>query len=484
MKKVIILLVAAAGIFSCSGDIISPELPGNGTEQTKPETPTTPDEPEQPEQPEQPADPTVYIASQADFDALGQSDGGEIVFRNGTYSNMVLTFKADASESKPLVIRAETPGGVIFEGTSRLIIDGKWIKVSGMEWRNPKNTEEYLILFKSGSSHCTLSDCKIDGSGNSLDAVNKTKWVNLYGSDNVVEHCSFTDKKDMGALLVVWLEEGIKPSHIIRNNYFTRPSTIMGTDGEPANEQETLRIGDSNHSMQDAACSISGNYFYQCNGEAQEIISNKCCGNTYSGNLIEDSRGSLTLRHGNECIVDGNIFLGNNIEETGGIRIIGEGHKVRNNYLEKLNSIGYKAALCIVLGQENPALAGYFQVKDAEISENTFVDCKLAMHLNYGNSSMTVPCENVSIKDNIAVARNADGSMNRNIYVVRYENTPGWPADNADGPKQAGITFSGNKFFGRFKNNHYSLTAVSSCPSFTRPDTKIQEIKSSAGIRR
>lgn len=482
-----ILLMLVSGLsFSCERPDI--DSPSSETPET-PEIPENPD-PENPDNPD-PENPTPearYIASQADFDALGDlSGGGEIIFRNGTYRDMNLKFSAGASESKPLTIRAETPGKVLFEGTSHLEIGGTYVTVSGFDWKNPRYTGEYLIKFLSGSSRCTLSDCIIDGSGNPVSADEaKTKWVNLYGTGNIVENCSLLNKNNMGALLVVWLEEGVEAGHVIRNNKFSRPATILDSNDEPANEQETIRLGDSQHSMQDAGCTVSGNWFLHCNGEMQEIVSGKSCGNTYSGNLFEESKGTLTLRHGNGCIVENNIFLGNDIESTGGVRIIGENHIVRNNYFERLNSVGYLSALCIVRGQENPALAGYFTVKNAEVSGNTFVDCNLAMHLNYGSSSMTEPCEKVSISNNTVVCRAEDGtSMSTDTYAVRYEYTPGSSASSPDARPQADMTFRDNKFFGKFKNANvvYGLTSLKTCPAFTRPDAEITAIRTSAGAR-
>ncbi|MDB4644342.1 hypothetical protein OAF59_01590 [bacterium] len=38
----------------------------------------------------------------------------------------------------------------------------------------------------------------------------------------------------------------------------------------------------------------------------------------YRRNTFESCSGQLTLRHGNECIVEGNYFLGNGISGTSG----------------------------------------------------------------------------------------------------------------------------------------------------------------------
>jgi len=94
----------------------------------------------------------------------------------------------------------------------------------------------------------------------------------------------------------------------------------------------------------------------------------------YKQSFLE-CKGMLTLRHGNGCTVDGNYFFGNGVSESGGVRIIGENHKVYNNYFENLRGTNYRAALCMVRGKENSALSEYYQVKNALVAFNTMVNC-------------------------------------------------------------------------------------------------------------
>ena len=58
--------------------------------------------------------------------------------------------------------------------------------------------------------------------------------------------------------------------------------------------------------------------------------------NTFRGNLFNESRGTLTLRHGNGSVVENNVFLGNRVDHTGGIRVINKRQTIRNNYLHGL----------------------------------------------------------------------------------------------------------------------------------------------------
>ncbi len=78
---------------------------------------------------------------------------------------------------------------------------------------------------------------------------------------------------------------------------------------------------------------VENNVFDRCDGEV-EIISNKSNGNIYRGNLFLRSRGALTLRHGDDTLVEGNVFRGDGKDFTGGIRVIN-----RNQSLSRLASM-------------------------------------------------------------------------------------------------------------------------------------------------
>ena len=243
----------------------------------------------------------------------------------------------------------------------------------------------------------------------------------------------------MGCLFVVWMEDGIVPAHTIKDNYFTRPYTHYDDAGKARNGQEALRIGTSDFSMNDASCVVTGNHFYRCHGERAEIISNKSCFNVYEGNLFEEGEGSLTLRHGNDCIVRGNYFFGGGKDGVGGVRIIGERHLVEKNVFLQLTGTGYKSALCLVRGESNAALNGYWTVKDAQVKDNLFVDCRCGIVVNYsGRDSQDTPPERVLLAGNTIV------SGKSYMIPVQVIDTPAanltWEENVIYGGTQQGIT--------------------------------------------
>ena len=329
------------------------------------------------------------------------SSGDTIVMKNGTWTNQTISINATGTQLQPVVLQAETEGKVLLNGNSKLAIGGSYIVVSGLYFLNGTLSGSAVVEFRSGkdATNCTLKNTAIVNYNPALNTVD-SKWVSIYGKSNTVDHCSFENKTNSGTLLVVWLTSGVTVNHAITNNYFGFRNSNLDVNGDELNGQEILRIGDSSTSMTTASCTVSGNFFEKCNGEI-EVISNKSCGNLYTNNLFLECKGMLTLRHGNNCTVAGNYFFGNSVSESGGVRIIGENHKVYNNYFENLKGTGYRAALCMVRGKENSALNEYFQVKNAMVAFNTMVNCSQAFSINYNSSSsLTLPPINSVIAHN------------------------------------------------------------------------------------
>ena len=162
-------------------------------------------------------------------------------------------------------------------------------------------------------------------------------------------------------------EESRENHHSIDHNYFG-PRPNLGANGG-----ETLRIGTSHFSLTNSNTVVESNYFDRCNGE-HEIISNKSCQNVFKNNTFFECSGTLTMRHGNETWVEGNVFLGNGKPSTGGIRVINEKQTVINNYGYGLKGYRFRGALVIMNGVPNSPINRYFQVDSALVRGNVFVN--------------------------------------------------------------------------------------------------------------
>lgn len=391
--------------------------------------------------------------------------GDTIIMENGTWIDQNISLKAEGTPENPVVLMAEAPGGVILTGTSRISFSGKYIIIRDLHFKNGDLSGLPVVSFRTSSSvladNCRLTNTIIENYNPPLKTTD-SKWVSIYGMENRVDHCTFVNKTNSGTLLVVWLKTGVIPAHTIDHNFFGYRIPNLDSNGKELNGQEIIRIGDSSTSMETTRVVVSDNYFEHCNGEI-EIISNKSCENVYKNNVFYECVGMLTLRHGNRCVVDGNYFFGNGISNTGGVRIIGEDHKVYNNYFENLEGSGYRSALCIVRGKEDSELNEYFQVKNAEVMYNTFVDCKQSFGVNYNSStSLKLPPIGTSIAHN-HIYNTSTSPINVYIYQTNVaEMDVSWKNNLFNQGKYSGFDYTADEV----------ITGID--PSMVKTDTEIE----------
>lgn len=297
--------------------------------------------------------------------------GDTIVLQDGTWADARLKIHAEGTAEKPVTIRAQTPGKVVFTGDSRLSVGGAHVVVDGLWFQNPTGEQviELRLDSKKLASDCRIANCAVTND-TQLTSAESAQFVSIYGARNRVDHCYIAGKTTQGTTMVVWLSDEAKDQgkHQIDHNHFG-PRQKLGKNGG-----ETIRLGDSKTSMQTAACVVEHNLFEKCDGEA-ECISNKSCGNIYRFNTFKGVSGTLTLRHGNACRVENNVFLSEKAKGSGGVRITGEDHLVTGNYFDGLTGDDERSAMCFMLGIPDSVPNGYFQVKRAKVTNNTFVNC-------------------------------------------------------------------------------------------------------------
>jgi len=325
----------------------------------------------------------------------------KIILKDGIYKNAVIKFTNNS-----ITFIAEHLGKVAFEENSMLIFAGEKNSIEGFIWQNggKELDKKSVIEFRNGKANANysiLKNCSIDGY-NTTDLNTDNKWISIYGQYNTVTQCLFKNKFNRGATMVVWLDGKTEAHHTISYNYFLNRQN--GPDAD--NGLESLRVGTSETSFTPSNCVVAFNRFEQCDGEI-EIISNKSWNNSYLHNSFINNDGGLTLRHGNNCLVDGNFFDGEDKAKSYGVRFIGEGHVAINNYFYHLNgspSQAFRAPVTIVNGLVNTPLNGYYQVRRGVITDNIFVNC-ITPAIRIGAFSkregMTVPPDTITIKNNL-----------------------------------------------------------------------------------
>ncbi|MEE4310393.1 MAG: chondroitinase-B domain-containing protein [candidate division KSB1 bacterium] len=309
--------------------------------------------------------------------------GDEIVLSNGIWENVQIHFYGTGTEDKPIKLRAESPGQVSIEGQSCLKIGGEYLVIDGLYFKNgytPNNTViDFRINQDSIANHCRITNCVIEDF-TQPNRFNADHWVEFWGRHNQLDHCYLAGKFNQGPTIRIFLSgnEHIRNYHQIINNHFgPRPRK-----GGP--RAETMQIGDSFTSMTPSYVNVASNLFERCNGEV-EVISSKSNFNEFRNNIFLVCEGSLVMRHGNYCIVDGNFFIGSDKSQfAGGIRVINTGHWITNNYFYKLKGDEFRGPLAIMNGIPKSPLNRYNQVTDVVVAHNSWIDCESPWHISVG----------------------------------------------------------------------------------------------------
>lgn len=308
--------------------------------------------------------------------------GDRLILSNGVWNHQAIVLRGKGTDKEPITVQAETPGKVLFTGDSSLLIDGDYLVVSGLAFREASSKGDAIRLSGRNSR---LTETAVTGGNHKF-------LVHLSGTSNRLDHCYLAGKTNDSPSLQIEAE-GRPNHHQVDHNHFG-PRPPLGRNGG-----ETIRVGYSGQSMNSSATLVEQNLFDRCDGEL-EIISSKSCDNIYRGNTFFECAGTLTLRHGNRCRVERNFFLGHHKKGGGGIRVIGEDHTILNNYLEGID----QAAFWITSGIPDSPLNGYFQARHCLIAFNSLVDSSgpaIELDAGIGRSGRTLRPEKITVANNL-----------------------------------------------------------------------------------
>ena len=242
--------------------------------------------------------------------------GDTIVVRRGVYTTTAyITVGRQGTDAHPIRIVAAWPGAVEITGTHgfNVVSPASYVEITGFRFTHQSGRNQ----IRPGATHIrfllNVFECTGDGA-----------YVTVAGDDAEVGVNEFKNKRTVGNMIDVrGAVSQIAQRVWIHLNYF-HDFTSPGENGA-----ETIRFGLSGLSLSNGFGLIERNLFVRATGE-NEMLSIKASANVIRYNVLLDSPGAqITLRHGNENFVYGNILRG-----TDGIRIFGDRHQVFSNYLE------------------------------------------------------------------------------------------------------------------------------------------------------
>jgi poly(beta-D-mannuronate) lyase len=288
--------------------------------------------------------------------------GDTILLKDGTYNNLNVVIGCKGEQNKRITIKPVNPGRVILTGGSTITITGSYVTLANLVLKEGGVSGKAVII--QGSHN------RVTGFDVSYSASNCEQMVRIENANNRVDHCTFHDWDKLGVWVTVWRPNSNANFAMIDHNIFQNRKATSATNG-----LECIRVGTSDFSLSSSKSIIYNNVFDNCNGEI-EVISNKSGENIYYKNTMTNCEGTLTLRHGDKCYVYNNKFDQKNKINSGGVRITGENHIVKQNLFKDINGNGTtRVGLSINNGVPKTAINGYYQVKNTQVVDNTFINC-------------------------------------------------------------------------------------------------------------
>lgn len=312
--------------------------------------------------------------------------GDQLVLAGDAWKDARLTFEGHGTADAPILIRPEKPGGIVFTGESSARFHGEHLIVHDLAFRDVTPSQNNAVIFAVGNGeakpadHCLFNRIRIEncGSANPADRPKLKLWLmSMRGSGNTVANCTFRGLKNIGQMLgaAELPKNGLQQLHVLNNHFSDRPYL------DNQNGYEVLQIGWSGVRAAPTGSLIQGNTFERCDGE-NELITLKASDIVVRENRFIASQGVLCLRTARRVLVQDNVFDGQGRENTGGVRLQGDGHIVIGNTFRDLKRpkdyyawpISLMAADVETYGTTDQ-LGGYGRARDILIYRNRFERC-------------------------------------------------------------------------------------------------------------
>jgi len=270
----------------------------------------------------------LFVSDPAKFTGSVDSakPGDTVIIKNGSWKDIKLSVNKGGASGKPLIIRAETPGGAVFSGASSLELNAPFVTVDGLFFWKGALKKGSVIQFNS-ENDIVRNTAVVDYNPESFET--KYHWVYFNGDNNLAEHCFFNGKKHMGPLIAN--AQKSSRHNAVKSSYFKDIPYVK------ANGRSVFTIFGYGHDRETgddgAFFTIEGNLFENAHGEGNEIICLKSGHNLVLRNTILSTIGGIDIRSGDFNTIEENVILGRGVEKSYGIRIDGRHQTVNDNLI-------------------------------------------------------------------------------------------------------------------------------------------------------
>lgn len=309
--------------------------------------------------------------------ALGDARPGDrIVLASGIYDgSQGFAVRGVRGDSRTgLTIEAAETGGAILRGSAWILVeDCAHVVIRGIRHEGIASGTEaskYALLI-SDSDHVRLTRSQVAMDNSPGATVRDNDYVHIEGSSerNRIDHCRFGPKSTIGTFIYVRMNDAgdqVCRLTTIDHNHFDRLT------GLPSSQYEPVRLGHANADQSSALTLFEYNLMTDCVAD-DEFVSVKSSDNVIRFNTFRRMFGALVLRGGNRNDIYSNVWLGDRVDDTGGITVNGgTGHRLWNNYLSALASDEVNRPGGVIFEVvEDEAV----RVTDCVFVNNTQIDC-------------------------------------------------------------------------------------------------------------
>ncbi|MEA1924433.1 MAG: chondroitinase-B domain-containing protein [Candidatus Altiarchaeota archaeon] len=363
--------------------------------------------------------------------AISNANAGDIIIlADGTYTDQgTINFDCRSvspapTEGNELTVRAQTPGSVIITGgSSNMNIMGDHLILEGFYFKDIVGNG--ILLSLMDADYCRVTNCKFEGV-NKVGGVIEVRGLSatmsvFYGSstNNRIDHCTFEGNRRIQIEnFIVDGENYAAPDLGNINNKYDHNIFKSHID---ASQEEAFQIGRGStvwaegtrgypsEFATDAYIAVEYNLFEEYHGD-NELISSKSSSNIIRYNIIKNCNGAITLRGGNNSVVEGNYFLAEaEVEQPldyyRGVVVHGTNHKILNNYIEGFSPGSGNGQIFLSHGNS----ANHPDVSNVLIAGNSIKNSRFGVYMEAGDAGDPVEATNCTIINNIAESTNAGG---------------------------------------------------------------------------
>jgi len=345
--------------------------------------------------------------------------GDTVVIPDGTYTlgseltgPIIIASTVDGTETNPITLRAETPGGVIITGdpnTNRVMtVYGDWWIIRDFWFKdidNPATGGLTRGVFTSGTTGVRITNNKITNFNNTITGFSESGWMFWDGNPAAsigtrIDHNTFDTSG--GKFIQV---EAESRDTLVDHNY----ATGFGEAGSFENSGIQLGSGGSDE-LQNTNVIFEYNVFGNSDADALHFKTN---GNTVRYNTFINCDAITERGGGGNQTIHGNYF-----DLTGGntnyaMLIRGPNNVIYNNYINAATSGGQTYTILFGGTEASPNTGDYFYARDTAFYNNTIVNSNASWGaVQFGKvATEVVSPDNISLTNNIITHSSTSGSV-------------------------------------------------------------------------